>query len=61
MTPEEVEEYGKRVEAMVKKEPAYPGWGFFYYKSIYKNKEDLHPWEQITKISQKLKTLQRLV
>ena len=30
MTPKEVEEYGKRVEAMAKKEPAYHGWGFFY-------------------------------
>jgi hypothetical protein len=35
MTPEEVKDYGERVEQMVKKEPAYPGWGFFYYQSVY--------------------------
>ena len=34
MTPKEVEEYGKRVEAMAKKEPAYHGWGFFYFRQV---------------------------
>ncbi len=38
MTQEEINEYASRVEAMAKKEPAYTGWGFFYYKSVY-NKE----------------------
>jgi hypothetical protein len=38
VTPEQVKDYGERVEQMSKKEPAYPGWGFFYYKSVY-NKE----------------------
>ena len=36
MTPKEVEEYGKLVEAMAKKEPAYHGWGFFYFRSVGK-------------------------
>ncbi len=34
MTPEEVKDYGERVQAMAKKEPAYHGWGFFYFKSV---------------------------
>lgn len=39
MTSEEIKEYGERVEAMSKKEPAYPGWGFFYYESTHTNEE----------------------
>jgi hypothetical protein len=39
MTPEEVKDYGERVEAMAKKEPAYAGWGFFYYESTHTNEE----------------------
>ena len=36
MTPEEVKDYGERVEAMAKKEPAYHGWGFFYFRQVGK-------------------------
>jgi hypothetical protein len=39
MTPEEVKDYGERVEVMAKKEPAYAGWGFFYYESTHTNEE----------------------
>jgi hypothetical protein len=39
MTPEEVKDYGERVERMAKKEPAYPGWGFFCYRSVYTKEE----------------------
>jgi thiamine monophosphate synthase len=39
MTPKEVKDYGERVEAMAKKEPAYAGWGFFYYESTHTNEE----------------------
>jgi len=34
MTQEEINEYASRVEAMTKKEPAYNGWGFFYYREV---------------------------
>jgi hypothetical protein len=57
MTPEEVKDYGERVERMAKKEPAYPGWGFFCYKSVYKNKEDVKTWEATKKTLQHLKKL----
>ena len=50
MTPEEVKDYGERVEAMAKKEPAYPGWGFFYYQSVY-NKEEINLCETKKKLN----------
>lgn len=34
MTENEVSEYAARVEAMAKKEPAYYGWGFFYFRPV---------------------------
>ena len=40
MTEKEIQEYGERVEAMAKKEPAYQGWGFFYFRPAIKKKED---------------------
>ena len=55
MTPEEVREYGERVEQMARKEPAYPGWGFFYYESVY-TKEQTELWET----KKKLQHLMRL-
>ena len=55
MTPEEVKDYGERVEQMAKKEPAYPGWGFFYYNSVY-TKEQIELWET----KKKLQHLMRL-
>jgi hypothetical protein len=55
MTPEEVKDYGERVEQMAKKEPAYPGWGFFYYKSVY-NQEEINLCETKKKL-QHLKKL----
>ena len=55
MTPEEVREYGERVEQMARKEPAYPGWGFFYYNSVY-TKEQIELWET----KKKLQHLMRL-
>jgi hypothetical protein len=55
MTPEEVKDYGERVEQMAKKEPAYPGWGLFYYESVY-NQEETNVWETKKKL-QHLKKL----
>ncbi len=55
MTPEQVKDYGERVEQMAKKEPAYPGWGFFYYKSVY-NKE----LTELCEMKKKLQHLMRL-
>jgi len=56
MTPEEVKDYGERVEQMVKKEPAYPGWGFFYYQSVYtKQQIDLLETKKILNSLRKLK------
>lgn len=40
MTEEEVREYGERVEAMAKKEPAYQGWGFFYFRPVSRKNKD---------------------
>ena len=41
MTPEEVKEYGERVEAMAKKQPAYEGWGFFYFRAVDRKTKEL--------------------
>ena len=50
MTPKEVEEYGKRVEAMAKKEPAYHGWGFFYFRRV-SNKGEYYGRKESTRNS----------
>jgi hypothetical protein len=55
MTPEEVKEYGERVERMVKKESAYSELGYFHYEPIYTNKE-VALWET----KKKLQHLMRL-
>jgi hypothetical protein len=55
MTPEEVKDYGERVERMAKKEPVYPGWGFFYYESDYTNKEI-----ELCEMKKKLQHLKKL-
>lgn len=39
MTQEEIEDYANRVKKMLKKEPAYIGWGYFYFQSVYKQEE----------------------
>ena len=55
MSPEQIKEYGERVEQMAKKEPAYPGWGFFYYESVY-NMEQI----KLCETKKKLQHLMRL-
>ena len=55
MTPEQVKDYGERVEQMAKKEPAYPGWGFFYYESVYTRQEI-----ELCEMKKKLQHLMRL-
>ena len=55
MTPEQVKDYGERVEQMAKKEPAYSGWGFFYYESVYTRKEI-----ELCEMKKKLQHLMRL-
>ena len=55
MTPEQVKDYGERVERMSKKEPAYPGWGFFYYESVYTRTEI-----ELCEMKKKLQHLMRL-
>ena len=55
MNHEQVKEYGERVEQMAKKEPAYPGWGFFYYETDY-TKEQI----DLCEMKRKLQHLMRL-
>lgn len=55
MTPEQVKDYGERVEQMAKKEPAYPGWGFFYYNTAL-NKEEV----ELCEMKKKMQHLMRL-
>jgi hypothetical protein len=55
MSPEQIKEYGDRVEQMAKKEPAYLGWGYFYYESVY-TKEQI----ELCEMKKKLQHLMRL-
>ena len=49
MTPKEVEVYANRVKEMLKKEPAYIGWGYFYFQSVY-NQEEINLCETKKKL-----------
>ena len=39
MTVEAVHDYVNTVKKMLKKEPAYIGWGYFYFQSVYTKEE----------------------
>jgi hypothetical protein len=55
VTPEQVKDYGERVERMAKKEPAYPGWGFFYYE-VECTRQEI----ELCEVKKKLQHLMRL-